>query len=70
MITKILEWLANKSSSGLEVIAGIALISVMLLTGSDIRGRVMIFRMPILGTFELVSFAGGLALADEFRVGY
>jgi len=68
MITKILEGLANKSSSGLEVIAGIALISVMLLTGCDIVGRA--FRMPILGAFELVSFAGGLALADEFRVGY
>jgi len=60
MITKILEWLANKSSSWLEMIAGIALISVMLLTGCDIVGRA--FRMPILGTFELISFAGGLVI--------
>ena len=33
---------------------------VMLLTGSDIVGRAL--RMPIPGTYELVSFAGGLVI--------
>jgi TRAP-type C4-dicarboxylate transport system permease small subunit len=60
MIMKTLEWLAYKFSNWLEIIAGLALISVMLLTGCDIVGRV--FKMPIPGTFELVSFAGGLVI--------
>jgi TRAP-type transport system small permease protein len=50
----------DRWSAWLEVIAGIALIGVMLLIGSDIVGR--IFGFPIPGTYEIVSLAGGLIL--------
>jgi TRAP-type C4-dicarboxylate transport system permease small subunit len=60
MIITIFEKLSYGPSKWLEVIAGIALILVMLLTGCDIVGRA--FGMPILGTYELVSFAGGLVI--------
>jgi len=52
--------LSYEPSRWLEVIAGVALIGVMLLTGCDIVGRM--FGMPIIGTYELVSFAGGLVI--------
>ena len=42
----------------MEIVAGIALIGVMLLIGSDIVGR--IFGYPVPGTYEIVSLAGGL----------
>jgi len=42
----------------MEIVAGIALIGVMLLIGSDIVGR--IFGCPVPGAYEIVSLAGGL----------
>ena len=42
----------------MEIIAGIALMGVMLLIGADIAGR--IFGHPVPGTYEIVSIAGGL----------
>lgn len=42
----------------MEIVAGIALIGVMLLIGADIVGR--IFGCPVPGTYETVSLAGGL----------
>ena len=60
MIISIFEKLSHRPSDWLEVIAGIALVLVMLLTGCDIVGRA--FGMPVLGSYELVSFAGGLVI--------
>jgi TRAP-type C4-dicarboxylate transport system permease small subunit len=60
MIISIFEKLSQRPSNWLEVIAGIALMLVMLLTGCDIVGRA--FGMPVLGTYEIVSFAGGLVI--------
>ena len=48
----------DRLSTWTEVVAGIALIGVMLLIGSDIIGR--IFGWPVPGTYEIVSLAGGL----------
>ena len=44
----------------MEIVAGTALIGVMLLIGSDIVGR--IFGHPIPGAYEMVSMAGGLII--------
>ena len=44
----------------MEIVAGIALIGVMLLIGTDIVGR--IFGCPVPGTYEIVSLAGGLII--------
>lgn len=45
---------------GLEFVAGAVLVFVMVLTGLDIAGRM--FGRPIPGTYEVVSFAGGLVI--------
>lgn len=45
---------------GLEFVAGAVLVFVMVLTGFDIVGRM--FGRPIPGTYEIVSFAGGLVI--------
>ncbi|MBI5439883.1 MAG: TRAP transporter small permease [Deltaproteobacteria bacterium] len=50
----------GRASAWLAIVAGVALVLVMLLTAADIIGRA--FRMPIPGTFEIVSFAGGLVV--------
>ena len=55
---KLLNSLSIHLSSWMEVVAGIALMGVMLLIGSDIVGR--IFGHPVPGTYEIVSIAGGL----------
>ncbi len=44
----------------MEIVAGVALIGMMLLIGADIVGR--IFGWPVPGTYEIVSIAGGLIL--------
>jgi TRAP-type transport system small permease protein len=44
----------------MEVVAGIALMGIMLLIGADIVGR--IFGYPVPGAYEIVSLAGGLIL--------
>jgi TRAP-type C4-dicarboxylate transport system permease small subunit len=58
MIAKFLKSLSTRLSGWMEVLAGIALMGVMLLIGSDIVGR--IFGHPVPGTYEIVSVAGGL----------
>jgi TRAP-type C4-dicarboxylate transport system permease small subunit len=47
-------------SAWMEVVAGIALIGIMLLIGCDIVGR--LFGHPVPGAYELVSLAGGLII--------
>jgi TRAP-type C4-dicarboxylate transport system permease small subunit len=56
----LLKFLSGRMSQWMEIAAGIVLIAVMLLIGSDIIGR--IFGYPIPGTYEIVSLAGGLIL--------
>jgi len=51
---------SDRLSAWMEFVAGIALVGVMLLIGSDIVGR--IFGCPVPGTYEIVSLAGGLIL--------
>jgi TRAP-type C4-dicarboxylate transport system permease small subunit len=48
----------NRSCNWLENVAGVALVSIMLFSGIDIVGRA--FGKPIPGTYEVISFAGGL----------
>jgi TRAP-type C4-dicarboxylate transport system permease small subunit len=55
-----LDRLNGKACSCLEKIAGFALVCVTILTGSDIVGRLL--GMPIPGTFEIVSFSGGIVV--------
>ena len=57
---KLLSIFSGRLSAWMEVVAGIALIGVMLLIGSDIVGR--IFGFPVPGAYELVSIAGGLII--------
>ncbi len=58
-----MEWF-NKQTERLcqllNVIAGCALTGMMLLTVADVILRY--FRMPIVGAYELVSFAGGVVI--------
>jgi TRAP-type C4-dicarboxylate transport system permease small subunit len=51
---------SDSLSAWMEIVAGIALIGVMLLIGVDIIGR--IFGRPVPGAYEIVSLAGGLIL--------
>jgi TRAP-type C4-dicarboxylate transport system permease small subunit len=60
MAKRILKFVSDLLSTWLEVIAGVALVALMLLTGCDIVGRTM--GHPIPGTYEIVSFAGGLVI--------
>lgn len=55
-----LQALTGHFSTWMETVAGLALVGVMLLIGADIVGR--IFGFPIPGTYEIVSFAGGLVI--------
>jgi len=55
---KLLKVIPNRLSAWMEIVAGIALIGVMLLIGSDIVGRA--FGLPVPGAYEIVSLAGGL----------
>jgi TRAP-type C4-dicarboxylate transport system permease small subunit len=57
---KILSDFFDYSSTWMEVVAGIALIGVMLLIGCDIVGR--IWGHPVPGAYEIVSLAGGLII--------
>ena len=60
MMRKLLGDFSDRCSSWMEIVAGIALIGVMLLIGTDIVGR--IFGCPVPGTYEIVSLAGGLII--------
>lgn len=57
---ELLKNLSGRLSAWMEVLAGVALIGVMLLIGADIVGR--IFGHPVPGTYEIVSIAGGLII--------
>jgi TRAP-type C4-dicarboxylate transport system permease small subunit len=57
---RILNSVACGTSRWMEAFAGIVLICVMLLIGTDIAGR--IFGFPVPGAYEIVSLAGGLIL--------
>ncbi len=57
---RLLSSLSYRLSGTMEICAGAALIAIMLLTGADIVGRVL--GSPIPGTYEIVSFAGGLVI--------
>jgi TRAP-type C4-dicarboxylate transport system permease small subunit len=57
---RILEEFNRKSCLVLEKVAGLALICVTALTGCDIVGRLL--GMPVPGTYEIVSFSGGLVV--------
>jgi len=52
--------IVHRLSGWLEIIAGGALVIVMLLSGADVVGRT--FGRPIPGAYEIISFAGGLVL--------
>lgn len=56
----LLKSFSGRFSNWMEVLAGIALVGVMLLIGTDIVGR--IFGCPVPGTYEIVSLAGGLVI--------
>jgi TRAP-type C4-dicarboxylate transport system permease small subunit len=60
MFRKMVLDLSNRLSAWLEIMAGVALILGMLLTGADIVGRAL--RHPIPGTYEIVSFIGALVI--------
>jgi TRAP-type C4-dicarboxylate transport system permease small subunit len=57
-MTKLLQAVSSRMSAWMEIVAGIALMGVMLLIGADIVGR--IFGHPVPGAYEIVSIAGGL----------
>ena len=54
------ELLSGRLSTWMEIVAGIALIGVMVLIGCDIAGR--LFGYPVPGAYELVSLSGGLII--------
>jgi TRAP-type C4-dicarboxylate transport system permease small subunit len=58
MIDRIAGKITDRTSKWLEMISGAALTVILILTGCDIVGR--IFGRPVPGTYEVVSFAGGL----------
>jgi TRAP-type C4-dicarboxylate transport system permease small subunit len=57
---KSLQALSGRLSRWMEIIAGLALVGVMLLIGLDIVGRA--FGYPVPGAYEMVSLAGGLVI--------
>ena len=52
----------EKISKFLNVIAGISLIFLMLLTIIDVILRTKIFKSPVVGTYELVAFSGAVVI--------
>jgi TRAP-type C4-dicarboxylate transport system permease small subunit len=60
MMRELLKTFSGRMSAWMEIVAGIALIGVMLLIGADIVGR--IFGYPVPGTYEIVSLAGGIII--------
>jgi TRAP-type C4-dicarboxylate transport system permease small subunit len=60
MTNKSLMDISERFSTWLEIVSGVALIAIMVLTGCDIVGRA--FGHPIAGTYEIVSFAGGIVI--------
>jgi TRAP-type C4-dicarboxylate transport system permease small subunit len=56
MMTRIV----HRFAGWLEIVAGVALVIVMFLSGADVVGRA--FGKPIPGAYEIISFAGGIVL--------
>jgi len=52
----------EKISKFLNVIAGMSLIFLMLLTIIDVILRTKIFKSPVVGTYELVAFSGAVVI--------
>ncbi|MBN2321778.1 MAG: TRAP transporter small permease [Acidobacteria bacterium] len=59
-MVKLLTLYSGRLGTWMEIVAGTALIGVMVLIGSDIVGR--LFGCPVPGTYEIVSLAGGLII--------
>jgi TRAP-type C4-dicarboxylate transport system permease small subunit len=51
---------SRRLSTWMEIVAAAALVVILVLTGVDIVGRA--FGHPVPGTYEVVSFAGGLVI--------
>lgn len=66
MRTNFVHFVSPKLSGFLENAADLSLVLMMLLTSSGIIGRA--FGFPLLGTYELVSFGGGLVLSLDLPV--
>ena len=60
IVRNLLRAFSGRMSAWMEIVAGIAIIGVMVLIGADIVGR--IFGCPVPGTYEIVSLAGGLII--------
>jgi len=60
MKKRVMMHISDRISNWMEISAGILLVLIMVITGCDIVGR--IFGHPIPGTYEMVSFAGGLVI--------
>ncbi|MBN1832573.1 MAG: TRAP transporter small permease [Deltaproteobacteria bacterium] len=60
MKKRVLIRLSDRISHWMEIFAGVVLVLILVITGCDIVGR--IFDRPIPGTYEMVSFAGGLVI--------
>ena len=60
MLKRFLMSISDRISNLMEVFAGILLVLIMVITDCDIIGR--IFGTPIPGTYEMVSFAGGMVI--------
>ena len=52
----------EKISQFLNIIAGISLVFLMLLTIIDVILRTRIFKSPVVGTYELVAFSGAVVI--------
>ena len=52
----------EKISQFLNIIAGISLIFLMMLTIIDVILRTRIFKSPVVGTYELVAFSGAVVI--------
>ena len=60
MIKRFLVGISDRISNWMEVFAGVVLVLIMVVTGYDIIGRIL--GRPLPGTYEMVSFAGGLVI--------
>jgi len=58
IMDRFLNFFSGRFSAWMEILAGIALVGIMLLMGADIVGRAL--GRPVPGTYEIVSMAGGL----------
>ncbi len=62
ILRRLIYWL----SKGLEVVAGVSLLFIMILTTCDVIGRA--FAKPIIGTYEIVSFGAGVLVGFSLPI--